>query len=145
VNPVSNTLSDGLAPLSNPWLDPGMNPVLDPGMNQDLDLVRNSVVVDSGLGSDLPLDLDWALDSDSEVDFSLKSSFMVLDSVFECKRGSVEKVAIEDASMISPVVDPASQGVMAAAVFNGVFEGPGEDPARVGVRRGSWSRRSGLR
>jgi hypothetical protein len=33
VNPVSNTLSDGLAPLSNMWLDPGMNPVLDPGMN----------------------------------------------------------------------------------------------------------------
>jgi hypothetical protein len=73
-------------------------------MNQDLDPVTDLVVMDSGLGLDLALDLDL----DPVVDFSLKSSFMVPDSVFVCMRGSVEKVATEDASMISPVVDPVS-------------------------------------
>ncbi|KAE8124976.1 hypothetical protein FH972_019815 [Carpinus fangiana] len=51
------------------------------------------------------------------------------DSIFECTRGSVEKVATEDASAILPVMDLASQRVMAAAISDGISKGPGEDPA----------------
>jgi hypothetical protein len=95
----------------------------------DMDQGMDPVVVDLGLGSDLAMELDRALESDPDVAFSLKSSSLVPDVVCAGTMGTVGRVDPEDASTISPVVDPASQAVMAAAASGGIAEGPGEDPA----------------
>jgi hypothetical protein len=93
-----------------------------------MDTVMDLVDVDSGLGLDLAMQLDKAMDSDPNVAFSIKSSILVPDLVCAGTRGSVGKV---ETSTISLGVDPASQAVLDAAVPEGVSEGPGEDPAYV--------------
>jgi hypothetical protein len=117
----------GLRPsdrMVRPVCEDGSNVLADPVMCLDMDQGMDPVVMNSGLGSDLAMDLDWALDSDPDI---LKSSFSLPDSVIGCTRGSVEKVATEDASTRSPVVDSATHVVMAGVGSDGVSEGPGED------------------
>jgi hypothetical protein len=93
---------------SKPVCEDGSTLLVDSGSKSVMRLDMDPVVVDLGLGSDLAMELDWVLDSDPDVAFSPKSSFLVPDLVCAGTRGSVGKVETEDASTISPVVDLAT-------------------------------------
>jgi hypothetical protein len=85
--------------VSKPVCEDGSTLLVDPGLKSvmclDMDQGMDPVVVDLGLGSDLAMELDRALDSDPDVAFSLKSSFLVPDVVCVGTMGTVGKVEIQ--------------------------------------------------
>jgi hypothetical protein len=112
---VSKPVSEDVSTI---LVDPGLKSVMCMDKDQGMDPVMDLMAVDSGLGSDLAMQLGRAMDSDPNVAFSMKSSIRVPELVCAGTRGSVGKV---ETSTLSPGVDPASQAVLGSGCPPGIM------------------------